>query len=103
MASRRAASIPTYPEWTDKGILDFTTVVQPVLDKHCVECHSGDEPEGGMNLSGDLTALFNVSYEKLIPERRGGQGRSRDLYDLVGPTIGENHPKTGNVHYLPSR
>ena len=21
--------------------------------------------------------------------------------ELVGPTIGENHPKTGNVHYLP--
>jgi len=83
--------------------LDYYTDVQPVLDKHCVECHSGDEPKGGMNLSGELTAQFNVSYEKLIPERRDGQGRDKKLYDLVGPTIGENHPKTGNVHYLPAR
>ena len=22
---------------------------------------------------------------------------------MVGPTIGENHPKTGNVHYLPAK
>jgi len=42
-----------------------------------------------------------MSYEKLIPERRGGQGRRS--FDLIGPTIGENHPKTGNVHYLPPR
>ena len=104
-ALQREPSVPgPQPgETSGQRPLDYYTDVQPVLDKHCVECHSGDEPEGRLNLSGELTAQFNVSYEKLIPERRGGQGRSRDLYDLVGPTIGENHPKTGNVHYLPSR
>ncbi len=104
-ALRREPSVPgPQPgETSGQRPLDYYTDVQPVLDKHCVACHSGDEPKGGMNLSGELTALFNVSYEKLLPERRGGQGRSRNLYDLVGPTIGENHPKTGNVHYLPSR
>jgi len=45
--------------------------------------------------------MFSVSYESLIPERRGGKGRRG--FVLVGPTIGENHPKAGNVHYLPAR
>ena len=105
LAVQRAPSLPGPQPGEKSGQrpLDYYTDVQPVLDKHCVECHSGDEPEGDMNLSGELTRQFNVSYEKLIPERRGGQGRKRGLYDLVGPTIGENHPKTGNVHYLPAR
>jgi len=81
--------------------LDYPTDVQPVLDKHCVKCHSGAKPKGGLNLSGTQTALFNVSYESLVPERRRGKGRRR--FDLLGPIIGENHPKTGNVHYLPAR
>ncbi len=104
-ALQREPSVPgPQPgETSGQRPLDYYTDVQPVLDRHCVKCHSGDEPKGDMNLSGELTAQFNVSYEKLIPERRGGQGRPRNLYDLVGPTIGENHPKTGNVHYLPSR
>jgi len=44
--------------------------------------------------------MFSVSYENLIKERRGGKGRRS--FDLL-PTIGENHPKAGNVHYLPAR
>ncbi|MCD6304248.1 MAG: hypothetical protein J7M21_04725, partial [Planctomycetes bacterium] len=79
--------------------LYYPTDVQPVLDRHCVRCHSGEEPKAGLDLSGTMTTLFSVSYENLLPERRGGHGRRKD-YDLIGPTIGENHPKTGNVHYL---
>ena len=26
------------------GIVDFPTVVQPVLDKYCVRCHAGRNP-----------------------------------------------------------
>ncbi len=82
--------------------LDYETDVQPVFDKYCVKCHSGDEPKGGLRLIGDRTALFNVSYEQLVPARRRGLGR-RDRPAFIGPTIGENHPKTGNVHYMPAR
>jgi len=64
-----------------------------------VRCHSGAQPKGDLDLSGTMTALFSVSYENLVPERRGGNGRKR--FDLLGPTLGENHPKTGNVCYLP--
>ncbi len=80
--------------------LYYAADVQPVLDRHCIKCHAGDKPKAGLDLSGTPTALFSLSYENLVRERRGGRGRRK--FDLF-PTIGENHPKTGNVHYLPTR
>ena len=29
------------PEWGDGGF-DYSRIVQPVLDRHCVRCHDGD-------------------------------------------------------------
>jgi hypothetical protein len=40
-------------------------VVQPVLDRHCTACHNARERAGGVDLSGDKTDLFNVSYDVL--------------------------------------
>ncbi len=40
--------------------------VQPVLEKHCVECHDfGTEGAKKVVLAGDRTASFNVSYMEL--------------------------------------
>ncbi|NQT87609.1 hypothetical protein HQ560_12640 [bacterium] len=102
-AVRRAPSVPgPQPGETQSArALHYITDVQPVLDKHCVKCHSGDEPKAGLTLTGELTNLFCVSYENLVPSRRGGKIRHRRA--VLGPVIGENHPKTGNVHYLPAR
>jgi hypothetical protein len=47
-----------------------------------------------------MTTLFNTSYESLMPERRQAPNRDRHV---LGPIIGENHPKTGNVEYLPAK
>ena len=103
MALARKPSVPgpQIGETSGRRPLHYPTDVQPVLDKHCIGCHSGDKPKAGLNLSGEETALFNVSYESLVPERRNGKGRRR--FELLGPTIGENHPKTGNVHYMPAK
>ena len=102
LALRRPASIPG-PQPGEKAgrrPLHYPTDVQPVFDKHCIKCHSGKNPKKGLDLSGEMTALFSVSYESLVPERRRSPRRDRGL---LGPIIGENHPKTGNVHYLPAR
>ena len=80
--------------------LHYPTDVQPVWDKYCLKCHSGASPKGGLNLSGNMTALFNTSYESLMPERRQAPNRDRHV---LGPIIGENHPKTGNIEYLPAK
>ena len=72
-----------------------------MLDRHCVKCHGEKRKEGGLDLTGRLTTFFSASYENLIAERRGGR-KDRRRPGLV-PTIGENHPKVGNVRYLPAK
>jgi hypothetical protein len=52
------------PAWGVKGF-SYPEVVQPVLDRHCVGCHNEREQPGGVDLSGDLTDFFNVSYDVL--------------------------------------
>jgi cytochrome c553 len=82
-------------------VIDYTLDVQPVWNKHCIECHGADKPQANLRLDGELTRLFNVSYEQLVPDRYEPQ-KFTD-HDLVGLTIGEHHPKTGNVEYLPPK
>ncbi|KPK43685.1 MAG: hypothetical protein AMK72_13005 [Planctomycetes bacterium SM23_25] len=69
-ALRREPDRPPLPDWGTDGLVDFVKVVQPVLDAYCVKCHSGADPKGGYDLSGDKTRLFNMAYDNLL-------GRSR--------------------------
>jgi len=81
MASIAAGGPPDRPEppaWAPDGIIDFVRVVQPVLDKYCVECHSGGNPDGGYDLSGDKTRLFNMAYDNLL-----GRSRSYRQHDMA--------------------
>jgi len=47
--------------------LSYPTLVQPVLDKNCVSCHSREKPDGGIMLTGDPQGSFTVSYNALAP------------------------------------
>jgi hypothetical protein len=47
-------------------VVHYPLDVQPALDRHCVRCHSATKPDGGLDLSGEMTALFSKSYENLI-------------------------------------
>ena len=64
--------------------------VQPVLDAHCVRCHSAQDPQFGLDLSGEPTELFSRSYENLL---------ARGLVHVIG----ENHPKVGNAEFAPPK
>ena len=59
------------PEWGTGVGFDYCSVVQPVLDRHCTRCHSGPTPPRKVDLSGDKTDFFNVSYEWLARGRKG--------------------------------
>jgi cytochrome c553 len=63
----------TPPEWGDGGF-DYSRIVQPVLDKHCTKCHNPEAAPKGIDLTGDKTDYFNVSYDVLARENQGRTG-----------------------------
>ena len=68
-ASRRPAPLRS-PDWGQGLGFDYARVVQPALDAHCVKCHSGPTPPARVDLCGDATDFFNVSYETLARGRK---------------------------------
>ncbi|RMF92472.1 MAG: hypothetical protein D6741_14895, partial [Planctomycetota bacterium] len=53
---------PVQPIRDVPPVLDFPRDVQPILDRHCVECHNPDRYEGKVDLTGDHTAMYTMSY-----------------------------------------
>ncbi len=47
--------------------LSYPLLVQPVLDKHCVRCHGGDQPAANVVLTGEPQGEFSASYRALAP------------------------------------
>ncbi len=71
-ASRAIRKAPQTPQsWFGASRnFGFVAEVQPVLDRHCIRCHDFGKPAvKALNLSGDKTLVFNVSYMEL--HRRG--------------------------------
>jgi hypothetical protein len=69
MAMRKPPVRPKLPDWGTRGIIEYATVVQPVLDKYCVRCHEGEKPGGNLDLTGDETTAYNMSYMQLTDGR----------------------------------
>jgi len=70
LALRRPPSTPTPPPWGTRA-LSFLRDVQPVLNRHCLRCHTGLKPAGDVDLSPGLTAAHNRAYDTLIDPARG--------------------------------
>lgn len=51
---------------TAQNVFDYDRQIQPIWDRHCVECHSAEKAEGGLNLAGDAEGPYSVSYNNLI-------------------------------------
>ncbi len=60
----RAPDKITPPSW-GAGPVDYVKQVQPVWDKHCVGCHNGENPKGKVDMTGDKTRFFNMSFDSL--------------------------------------
>ncbi len=61
--------------------IDFPRDVQPILDKHCIKCHSPDKPDGKIILTGDHGPVYSLSYMTLttagyVSDGRNGLGNS---------------------------
>ena len=55
LAAGRRPSTPEPPPWGNHRPISFLRDVQPVLDKHCVSCHSGVKPAADVDLFPGLT------------------------------------------------
>ncbi len=70
---------------TESLPFNYLTDVQPIFDKHCISCHDYDKKAGDViNLSGDLSLPFNISYTELM--RKSGThytGPEDKLVNLV--------------------
>ena len=94
LALQRAPS-PIQPDVDGSNPFNFVRLVQPVLDKHCVECH---QQEGAIDLSGvpDASHGWTRSYANLAREygfffdvsngsiHRGIHGGSRTIAGQFG-------------------
>ena len=78
LALRREAEIPTPPPWGNRRLLGYEWLVQPVLDQHCVRCHSPESPGGGLDFSGQRREDdFLQSFHTIFPRSSGkGDGPS---------------------------
>jgi len=56
LAMKRVPSVPAPPPWGTDRCINYLADVQPVLDRHCVSCHSGLEPAAKLDFSGGLMA-----------------------------------------------
>jgi len=67
LAWQRGPTSPAaQPGETAPRALDYPVDVQPIWDEHCVRCHGREDPDGDLDLTGELTTYFNRSYENLM-------------------------------------
>ena len=83
------------PGGTAPRPLHYPTDVQPILDKHCVRCHSGKEPKGELDLSSEMTQFFCRSYEHIM-----GRKLVTYIQEFHGP---QRRAQKTNVVPLPAR
>ncbi|MDR2706587.1 MAG: hypothetical protein LBC02_12470, partial [Planctomycetaceae bacterium] len=91
--ARKGKTTPSrlQPESWGSGPIDYPSMIQPVLNQHCVNCHGGkDGIESGLDLTGGWTEYFNNSYENLA-------NRREVIY--IAPLIGGIDCMNGTAHW----
>ena len=81
-AAAREPSRPSPPPWGTEA-MSFLRDVQPVLNDHCVSCHTHDRYSNLVVLTDDLTDMFTVGYEELLPYLNVANAMRWDLPDDV--------------------
>jgi hypothetical protein len=87
--NRPASKITPFRNVPD--ILDFPRDFQPILDKHCIECHNFEKRKGNVVLTGDRGPVYSHSYYELffqwqIKDTSGNPG------DGSGRQLGNDRP-----------
>jgi len=67
------------PGDTGPRSVHYALDIQPIFDKHCINCHGGQQPKAELDLTRELTEKFSRSYEtffkkQLVSYLEGGFG-----------------------------
>ena len=100
IALKRKPSMITPPSWGDSTI-SFSRFVQPIVDKHCISCHSGSEAKGNFDFSHKVVPNSKITwpYVKLV---FGNNPSSIDDWvkkSIAGPIIPYHIYANKNVKY----
>jgi len=63
---QKPAALSPQPGEAGPYMVHYPRDIQPILQRRCVNCHSGEKPQGELDLSGELTQLYCRSYENLL-------------------------------------
>ena len=92
LALQRPSVSPTPIDACPDGIVDFPTVVQPVLDTYCVRCHAGGDPAGGYSLTGHKTRYFNMAYDNLLGRSRSYRQHNMESGEMLPAEAAKGKP-----------
>jgi hypothetical protein len=73
--------------------IHYPTDVQPIFDRHCAACHNAKKADGGLDLGGEMTALFSRSYESII---------NKDLVGYIQEFVGPKPEGADAMGYAPA-
>ena len=74
-------------------VFDFPRDIQPILDRHCVSCHNPDRFDGHVDLCGDKTPYYTISYETIVRRQLVADGRNLPLGNRPPRSIGSSASK----------
>ncbi len=81
---RKITPIPGIPE-----VFDYPRDIQPILDKHCLECHDYDKRKGDVILTGDRGPIYSHSYYTLtVRNQQVIDGRDAKRTNLPPRAVG---------------
>ncbi len=71
-------------------VIDYPRDIQPILDQHCVGCHNPDRWEGQVDLTGDHTPVYSVSYWTMVKRGLFADGRNKPYSQQAPRSIGSS-------------
>ncbi|MFK5923106.1 MAG: hypothetical protein QM496_13075 [Verrucomicrobiota bacterium] len=102
LAAKRSPSVIRKIEGIP-DVFDFPRDIQPILDKHCVQCHKPSKRDGKILLTGDRGPMFSHSYYTLTVHGQFADGRNRPHanYDpyVIGAASSPLMKKLNGEHY----
>jgi hypothetical protein len=78
-------------------IFGFPRDIQPIFDRHCVSCHSAENRDGGVVLTGNRGPTYSLAYYNLMLHHQITDGAGHgweNLNNVNGRPIGNDTPYT---------